>query len=133
MSPVAGKFLMESFYDYVDTKLLKGSNNKTIGRSFRSQSVGVCSWKSLSVWLHGKISPGERGKDRDSSHEVVYARFKKLMFQNMLANFNPDKDFKATVGNEEYAVFFKAELARKIQKMDAKIKDLTLKNIDRLT
>jgi hypothetical protein len=137
MNPAPWAELMDSFYVYVDTKLLKSPNNKTRGRSFRRQElvgefeVGICAWKSISVWLHGKFSPGDFSENRDSSNEIIYLRFKKQMFENMLANFNPDKSFKATIrmgeDSMDATVFLKAELERKIQKMDAKIKKMAAK------
>jgi hypothetical protein len=130
MNPVPRAELMDSFYLYVDTKLLKSPNNKMRGRSFRRQElvgefeVGVCAWKSISVWLHGKISPGDFSENRDSFNEIIYLRFKKFMFENMLANFNPDNSFKAKIrmgeDSKDAIPFLKTELERKIQKMDAK-------------
>ncbi|HEY5235549.1 MAG TPA: hypothetical protein VIJ14_05180, partial [Rhabdochlamydiaceae bacterium] len=132
MNPVPRAELMDSFYAYVDTKLLKSPTSKTKGRSFKRQElvgefeVGVCAWKSISVWLHGKISPGDLSENRDSSNEIIYFRFKKFMFENMFASFNPDSSFKATVkmgeDSKDAIVFLKAELERKIQKLDATIK-----------
>jgi hypothetical protein len=134
MNPVPWEELMDSFYVYVDTKLLKSPTNKTAGRSFKRQElvgefeVGICAWKSISVWLHGKISPGDLSENRDPSNEIVYFRFKKFMFENMWANFNPDPSFKATIrmGEEskDAALFLKGELERKIQKMNAKTKKI---------
>lgn len=98
MNPVRWAVLMDAFYAYVDEKLLKGSN-KTMGRSFKSQEVGVCAWKSISVWVHGKISPGNFSENRDSSNELIHVRFKKFMFENMLANFDPGESFKAMIRN----------------------------------
>jgi hypothetical protein len=132
MNPVPRVELMDSFYVYVDTKLLKSPTNKMKGRSFKRQElvgefeVGVCGWKAISVWLHGKISPGDLSENRDSSNEMIYFKFKKLMFENMLANFNPDPSFKATIemgeDRKDAVVFLKAELKRKIQNIDAKTK-----------
>jgi hypothetical protein len=132
MNPVPRTELMDSFYVYVDTKLLKSPNNKKKGRSFKRQElvgeyeVGVCAWKSISVWLHGKISPGDLSENRTPSNEIIYFKIKKLMFENMLASFNPDPSFKATINmgedSKDATVFLKAELERKVQKLDANIK-----------
>ncbi len=129
MNPVRGSVLMDSFYDYVDTKLLKASNNKTVSRSFKCQEVGVCAWKSLSVWLHGKISQCNCKENEDPFHESIYVQFKKFMFTKMLANFMPTEQFTATIRigkNGDGAVFYghsaaeylKNELQQKIVKRD---------------
>jgi hypothetical protein len=115
MNPVKGRFYMESFYEYLDRKLNKGSN-KIAGRSYNLQEKGVCAWKSISVWLHGKIAPGQR-MQRDASHELTYVQYKRLMFENMLANFKPDSAL-----DQDTAVTLKTELENKIQKMDEKSK-----------
>jgi hypothetical protein len=132
MDPVWGPVLMAPFYAYVDTKLLKNPTNKTIGRSFRSQETGVCAWKSISVWLHGQISPGDLSENRDSSNEMIYLRYKKFMFENMLADFNPDPSFKATIkmgeDSKDAIVFLKAELEGKIQKLATETKKIVLKS-----
>ncbi len=132
MNPVPRVELMDSFYAYIDSKLQKSPTNKTKGRSFKRQElvgefeVGVCAWKSISVWLHGKISPGDMSENRNPSNEIIYFKFKKLMFENMLASFNPDPSFKATIDisedSKDATVFLKAELERKVQKLDANIK-----------
>lgn len=134
MTPKREPKLMDSFYSHIDRALAKTPNNRIHGRSFNRQKVGVCAWKSISVWLHGQISPGIHRENRNSAQELVYIRYKKFMFENMLANFNPDESFKAlirfgkdsteTIANKQAALFLKAELERKIQKMDAKIKTL---------
>lgn len=134
MNPVPRVELMDSFYVYVDTKLLKSPTNKTTGRSFKRQElvgefeVGVCAWKSISVWVHGKFAPGNLSENRDPSNEIIYVRFKKLMFENMLASFQPDSSFKATIemgkDSKDAVVFLKSELENKIQKLDANIKKM---------
>lgn len=136
-NPVSSDKLMDSFYASVDAKLLK-ANNKTSGRPIKRQRAGVCAWKSLISWLHGAIAPGKFKKSRDPYDELVFLKFKKFMFENMLANFNPTPGFKATIGkkpgtisqNEDSfyvedgaaADFLKIELKRKIKKLDEKIK-----------
>lgn len=118
MNPIKGKFYMESFYDYLDKKLFKGSN-KIMGRSFKCQEKGVCGWKAISVWLHGKIAPGEHGINREASREIVYVLYKRCMFENMLASFKLDNSL-----NQQTEASLKTELERKIQKMDEKSKQL---------
>lgn len=115
-NPIKGKFYMESFYDYLDTKLTKGSN-KTLGRSFKCQEKGVCAWKSISVWLHDKIAPRERSMNRDVSHEHIYVQYKRCMFENMLAHFKSDNP-----SNQQVAAALKAELEKKVQKLGEKCK-----------
>jgi len=136
MTPKKEQKLMDSFYSYIDATLGKATNNKMNGRSFNRQKVGVCAWKSISVWLHGQISPGIHRGNRNPSQELIYIRYKKLMFENMLANFNPDESFKATIrfeedshetiSNEKVVLFLKSELERKIKKMDVKIKMMSV-------
>jgi hypothetical protein len=138
MIPQREPKLMDSFYSYIDATLGKTLNNRMSGRSFKLQKVGVCAWKSLSVWLHGQIAPGIHKENRNPAQELIYTRYKKLMFENMLVSFNPDESFKATIKfgkdsnetitNEKAALFLKAELERKIQKMDAKIQKMLAAN-----
>lgn len=126
MNPVRGSILMDSFYDYVNLKLLKASDNKTTGRSFKSQEVGVCAWKSISVWLHGKISPDN--ENRDSSNELIYLQLKTFMFKKMLVHYTLNESFNTTITirkdnngdilNETAAIFLITELERKIKKYD---------------
>ncbi len=132
-NPVSSNMLMISFYTSIETLLYKGTN-KISGRPLKRQKAGICAWKSLSTWLHEAISPGRLKNDRNALDEIVYVRFKKFMFENMLANFNPPLSFKATIGKssnnpEEFYVedqatidFMKSELRRKIQKLEEKIK-----------
>lgn len=111
MNPVQGKFWMEAFYNYVNEKLLK-SFNRVIGRSFKRQLVGTCAWKSVSVWLHGKISAGLRDENREACGELAYAQFKRHLLETMLAHFKP-KELPSTI-------FLKTELERKVQQMNTK-------------
>lgn len=113
MNPIQGKFLMESFYDYLDKKLLKDSN-KTHGESFKGQEDGgVCAWKAISVWLHDEIAPGERRVKRDAAQELAYVRYKGCMFGQMSTNFKPDNSMA-----QETATTLRVELGKKVQKMN---------------
>lgn len=114
MNPLRGKFLMEAFYAFIDEKLFKGSN-KTVGRLFKQQEKGVCAWKSISVWLHSQIAPGERNVNRDNSRELMYVLYKKSLFENMLANFKPNISLP-----QETISALTDELKRKIHKMNEK-------------
>lgn len=114
MNPVKGKFVMEAFYNYIDTKLFKGSN-KADGRSFKCQVKGVCAWKSISVWLHGKIAPGTNALDRNAADELTFTHYKRALFENMLANFSPGNSL-----SQEASAFLKTELEKKLQKMNDK-------------
>ncbi|CAN5115297.1 hypothetical protein BH09DEP1_BH09DEP1_7000 [soil metagenome] len=116
MNPIKGKYLMESFYAYLDKKLNKGSN-KTVGRSFHRQEKGVCGWKSISVWLHGKIAPGKCIIERNACDELAYLHYKKFMFEKMQACFNPDGSVY-----QETADVLKAELEKKIQHINENCK-----------
>ena len=84
------------------------------------QKNGVCAWKSISVWLHGKIAPGECNVNRDAARELAYVGYKRCLFENMQVNFKPDASL-----NEQTAASLKNELERKIQKMDEKSKLLS--------
>lgn len=110
MNPNKGAYLMEAFYKYLDKKLNKGSN-KTVGRAFHRQEKWVCAWKSISVWLHGKIAPGKRSSDRIACNELAYLHYKKCMFERMAARFKPNSSLALQTG-----VTLKTELEKKIQK-----------------
>ncbi|GMU19480.1 MAG: hypothetical protein AMXMBFR12_06720 [Candidatus Babeliales bacterium] len=116
MNPFKGKFLMEAFYTYLDKKLNKGSN-KTVGRSFRRQVKGVCGWKSISVWLHGKVAPCKNILDRIEHDELVYLGYKRGMFERMQASFRPDASLDL-----QSAQILITELGKKIQKMNNLLK-----------
>lgn len=110
MNPLKGEYLMQAFYEYLDTKLNKG-RNKTVGRCFKRQVKGVCAWKALSVWLHGKIAPGNRSAHRIACDELTYLRYKKGMFERMAACFKPENSVALPT-----VVTLKNELEKKIQK-----------------
>jgi hypothetical protein len=123
MNPTKGEYLMQAFYEYIDKKLNKGSN-KTVGRSFHRQVKGVCGWKAVSVWLHGKIAPGKRSIDRIACDELTYLHYKKSMFEKMAARFKPDSSLALQAG-----VTLKAELEKKIQKITEDCTHLILNDV----
>jgi hypothetical protein len=126
LSLIKEKF-MSSFYTYLDARLLKNPQNKMMGRFYKKQNAGVCGWKSIAVWLHGKIAKGDFRKDRNSSEEYIYVNFKKSILKTMLKNFNPDEALDATAqhGNqvEPALIFLKRELERKIERLSLKEKN----------
>lgn len=116
MNPAKGAYLMEAFYTYLDKKLNKGSN-KTFGRSYRRQVKGVCGWKAISVWGHGKIAPSKRITERNASDELVYLHYKKYLFERMLACFAPGNSL-----DTQAAATLKTELENKIQQINGSCK-----------
>lgn len=123
MNPIKGAFLMQAFYEYIDKKLNKGSN-KSVGRAFHRQVKGICGWKAVSVWLHGKIAPGKRSIDRIACNELTYLHYKKCMFERMFARFKPDSSVALQTG-----VTLKAELEKKIQKITEHCTHLILNDV----
>jgi hypothetical protein len=123
MNPIKGAFLMQAFYEYIDKKLNKGSN-KSVGRAFHRQVKGICGWKAVSVWLHGKIAPGKRSIDRIACNELTYLHYKKCMFERMFARFKPDSSVALQTG-----VTLKAALEKKIQKITEDCTHLILNDV----
>ncbi|MBA3721033.1 MAG: hypothetical protein H0W88_01360 [Parachlamydiaceae bacterium] len=80
---VKSKKSMKDVYEFIDEKLNKGAN-KTDGRLMKAQRGGVCSWKSLSTWVHGQISPGQTSQNRDPAKQIIYEKFKLNIFQQKL-------------------------------------------------
>lgn len=131
MNLAKGKF-MDPFYTYLDNRLLKIQKNKTFGRSYKKQNSGVCAWKSITVWLHGKIAKGDFREDRNSTDEGVYVNFKKLLFETMLKSFDSNEipdGMTVQYGSqvEPASIFLKRELERKIDRL--RVKEKIIKNI----
>lgn len=114
---------MQAFYEYIDKKLNTGSN-KIVGRSFHPQVKGVCAWKAVSVWLHGKIAPGKRSIDRNACDELTYLHYKKCMFEKMAVRFKPDPSLALQTG-----AILKAELVKKVQKITDRCTHLILNDV----
>ena len=120
---------MYPFYTYLQTRFPKNQKNKTTGRWYKKQNAGVCAWKSITVWLHGKIAKGEFRRDRNASDETIYLNFKKLIFKTLLKNFHPDEALNAITvecGNqvEPASIFLKRELEIKIKRLCLKLEVL---------
>ncbi|MBN9378736.1 MAG: hypothetical protein BGO14_07690 [Chlamydiales bacterium 38-26] len=75
---------MTEIYDFIDLKLNKKNGNKTPGRKIKLQRTGVCAFKCVSSWIHGKIAPGPTAKKRLPAEELMYERFKKHLIEKKI-------------------------------------------------
>lgn len=75
---------MIEIYDFIDLKLNKKNGNKTPGRKIKLQRTGVCAFKCVSSWIHGKIAPGKTAKKRLPTQELMYERFKKNLIEKKI-------------------------------------------------
>lgn len=75
---------MTEIYDFIDLKLNKKNGNKTPGRKIKLQRTGVCAFKCVSSWIHGKIAPGQTAKMRLPTQELMYERFKKNLIEKKI-------------------------------------------------
>ena len=75
---------MTEIYDFIDLKLNKKNGNKTPGRKIKLQRTGVCAFKCVSSWIHGKMAPGQTAKKRLPAEELMYERFKKHLIQKKI-------------------------------------------------
>lgn len=82
-------------YGYIDSQLNDG-NNKADGRLLKPQRAGVCAWKSLSTWLHGKIAPGETNQDRNVQDELLYLEFMKFVLTDKKKSLSQVKEHFVT-------------------------------------
>jgi hypothetical protein len=89
---------MTPFYEFVEHHLAD-TTNKTEGRSIRQQRSGVCSFKSLSTWLHGQIASGHTKESRNPADEILYVKYKKFMFKQQLAEIKTN-----SIGSKKIAI-----------------------------
>lgn len=141
---------VNNIYQHIDVSLNCGDNKKD-GRLLKYQRAGVCAWKGLSTWLHGKIAPGEKQLDRNKDDELLYLKFMRFVLskkkvelkgmENVFTSKNViinktnrvSKLFKEMFGQKykpkeykdrEAAKLLDDELDNKIARIDKKIKSL---------
>lgn len=68
---------VNEIYEFLDKKLNKHNGNKVSSRRIKFQRTGICAWKSVSTWVHGKMAPGLKTKKRRPHEEIIYYRCKK--------------------------------------------------------
>ena len=71
-------------YAFIDKKLNKHDGNKVSGRRIKFQRSGVCAWKSISTWAHGKIAPGLTATQRRPHEEIIYHQCKKNLIEKKI-------------------------------------------------
>lgn len=72
---------ISAVYDHIDTHLKNGENVKE-GRKHRQQDTGICGSKSLGVWFHNSIAPGDAKDKRNAGQEKLYLEIRKSILLN---------------------------------------------------
>lgn len=75
---------VHEIYAFLDKKLNKKNRNKVSSRQIKYQRTGICAWKSVSTWVHGKMAPGLKPKQRRPHEEMMYYRCKKNMIEKKI-------------------------------------------------
>ncbi|MBN9378737.1 MAG: hypothetical protein BGO14_07695 [Chlamydiales bacterium 38-26] len=75
---------VKDIYRFIDKKLNKHNGNKVSSRQIKFQRTGICAWKSISTWVHGKMAPGLKTKKRRTHEEIMYYRCKKNWIENKI-------------------------------------------------
>jgi len=86
---------VKSIYRHLANKL-KLENEKT-GRWHKEQRGGICTFKPLSVWLHGRIARGLTPEERNPKDELLYEGLKLHILKQNQGLLEENPEIKATI------------------------------------